>query len=193
MRKAVKKLTDSIVDILGYIGLLLQFCWLGILYGSWAIQSGALQAFIDATGSRSPQPSIDFVLPEIIRGPLSVIVVICIVFLTIYFVRTTPQTVTHVTIRATEKTAKAAQPVIKKIVHTPRNRKKITPMISLLVTKLIGSLLLMTATLPAHRIVSLDKDTAAFVTYSLWLFATIMIVMHYTLAALWHLSNRTKV
>jgi hypothetical protein len=193
MRKKAKKAASSIIEISGYVGLLMQFCWMTIMYASWAVESGALQAYIRATGTHSSPSTFTIDLPEYIRIPLIFTITGCVIFLAIYFIRTTPKAATHVTIRATESSSsKAAQPIIKKIVHTPSARKKVTPSLSLFITKIVVSLALFVASLIARDLVSLDSTITVYISCVLGSLSLAAIVFHYSVTKIWHVSYRNK-
>jgi hypothetical protein len=192
MRNKAKKVSESVVNITSYVGLLLQFAWMIMLYISWAVQSGALQAYIDATGTSSTQPSLDIAIPELFRGPLSVVVLSSIVFITVYLIRRTPQLATEVTIRATERTAKTVRPVLKKAVHSPKARNKITPTLVLFLTKIVGSLILLVLTVFAHGLVTLDTTLTSMVTITLFAFTAIALLIHQSIVFSSHIRYRRR-
>lgn len=193
MRKKLQKTVIKAIEIVGYVGLLLQFAWAVILYVSWAVQSGALKAYLDASGNHSQQPLLQIDLPDTVRIPLGIVVTGCFVFLTVYFIRSAPKAATDVTIHVTKQSSsKVTEPTIKKILHSPATRKKMTPTVSLLITKLVISVGLLIMSVISRDIVSLDENLVLYVSIGLWLASLVAIIGHYGLIKLWRLSYHRR-
>lgn len=109
---------------ISYVFLLLQWTWLILLYSSWAIESGVLQSYLNATQMSDSREPLDIKLPEFIRQPFAVIVLILMMILSFVLFLRAPKQATDITIRATKLTAKSITPTVQKLVHTPKARKK---------------------------------------------------------------------
>ena len=177
MIKIVAKRITSFTRIASYVFLLMQWAWVLVLYFSWAIESGVLQSYLDATQTSSVPEPVQFTIPEFIRQPLAIIVLIVMTILSIVLVFRAPQKATEVTIRATAVTAKSITPVVQKVAHVPKNREKQLAR-SALMGVIIGlSLLAWSLTLPIIGRISLPESPSWIISSSLCAFTILVLVI----------------
>ncbi len=192
MSKIVTSRVTRVFDALSYIGILFQFLWASILYVSWAVTSNALQGYIDAMGTASSAPTMDFSLPEYIRVPLLVVVVVCVVIITLLLIKKTPETATHATIRAVDRSAKGITPVVKKIVHPSHMSKKRLSYFVTLGLKISLAIILLVLALVAQYIVELPSMITVFVALLLAGFTLLSTTLHVASERVLASSTRTK-
>lgn len=173
-----KKLAEAL-NVLSYVALLVQALWAIMLYGSWLIFSGVLQTYIDQSGTTTSRYTFDITLPEFIRYPLAIFVVMSIVVLCVVLIRRTPETATQMTIHATERTAKAASPIVQKVMQVPKTHSKETNKRMILVTKLTVATVLLAASIVVQSYVELPPNIIVVVSVTAWIVTMFTSVSYY--------------
>lgn len=124
-----------------------QVVWLLILYSGWILNTGILARYLDFIGSSEKVSSNSYELPYFVSRPIELVTVCLIVGITLYFLGRAPKTAAHVTIRTTDHVTKVVEPVVRRTVTTKNYTAK--PWVTTIITRLLTSLILLLATIPA--------------------------------------------
>jgi|JI6StandDraft_1071083.scaffolds.fasta_scaffold66507_3 hypothetical protein len=168
MFKNVIKRAASILRIVSYVFLLVQWLWVIVLYGSVVVETGAVQTYIDTTrATQKPETQSLIELPESVSQLIAGALLVSMIALSVVLIVRVPKQATQMTIRATKATAKSITPAVQKIAHVPKKQRK-----QLTEAVLVGVIVVMSGLacviiLPIMSKISLPVAAVWFV--SIWL------------------------